>query len=279
VNEKGMNVFSVDWGTLKSNMLAAFRGDFKAFGNHRSHVERCLVTPNQGWQGYDGKDTERWLKSGYDSEAFKGLGEYDPPLRKKRRIRFVEEGDEFHYDLVASGADNFMSEFTERERIPGLRINIALGFSASVSERVLNRYAQWVCKAIYSVVAIGIDPEISIHYSADGMISGLSAATDTRIRVKKEREVLDFNSFSAMLSPAQFRAYMFCAMFLHAESVGRSMSGGYGHSRRFFNSWGVEWDKEEQMLFIRCDYSGYDFSEQLMEDQLRAALKEMSARG
>jgi len=275
--QRGLKTFTVDWGELKQNLLAAFRDDFRAFPQHASEVKSHLVHPNEGWQGYGGEDCKRWLESGYNSDAIRNLGDFTPPLRKKRRIRFVEEGDEFHYDLAASGADNFMSEWTQRERIPGMKINIALGFSADVSETVLNRYAKWVCKAIYSVIDIGIDPEISIHYTADRMVEGEEGPHDTRIRVKKEREVMDFQSFSAMLSPAQFRAYMFCAMYLHCESRGRKITGGHGTSSRFFTQWGVDWDKEQEMLYIRCNYGGYGFSEETMESQLRAALKEMAS--
>lgn len=272
----GEKVFTVDWHELKSTLLAAFRGDFSAYPEHGNYVQSHLVTPNEGWQGYTGEDTKRWLEFGFNSNAIKNLGDFNPPLRKKRRLLYVEEGDEFHYDLAASGDERFMTTWTERERIPGCKINIALGFQAGVSETVLNRYARWVCKAIYSIIAIGIDPEIVIHYKADGMVSGENGPHDTRIRVKKEQEVMDFKSFSPMLSPAQFRAYMFCAMYLHCESRGRKITGGHGHSSRYFNQWGVDWEKDEKKLYIRCDYHGNNFSEERMEGYLRAALKEMS---
>jgi hypothetical protein len=272
----GEKVFTVDWVDLKSDLLAAFEGNFKAFPQHRSDVEAHLVSPNVTWQGYEGEDTKRWLVSGYKTDAIKGLGDFNPPLRDRRRILYVEEGDEFHYDLAASGDERFMSEWTKIPAIPGCSVQIALGFSSGVSERVLNQYAAWCCKAIYSLDVAGIDTEIMIHYKADNMVVGESGPHDTRVRVKSEGENLDFLGFSAMLSPAQFRAYMFCAMYLHCESRGRKITPGHGHSISYFKDWAVRWEPEAKKLYIDCDYSGRNFSEERMEAQLRKALGEMT---
>lgn len=278
VSDVEKNVFSIDWSDLKQKMLAAFEGNFRSFPNHERHVKSHLVNPSQGWQGVSGDDCKRWLVKGYETDAIKGLGDFSPPLREKRKYRYAEEGDEFHYDLAASGDEKFMGIWTKRDSIPGAAVQIALGFNAGVPARILNEYAAWICKAIYALDLAGIDSEISIHHTADGMMNK-PGTTDTRIRVKKENEVVDFHSFSGMFSPAQFRSYMFCAFYLHCESEKTTVSAGHGHARRFFREWGVRWDAESQKLFIDCDYDGSHFPAERMEMQLRQALKDMTGKG
>lgn len=273
------NVFSVEWGRLKEAMLAAFNGNFTAFPNHESHVNSHLVTPNVGWQGYTADDCKRWLTSGYQTTALQNLGQFNPPLRKKRRILFGEDGEEFHYDIAASGDENFMSYSTERERIPGCKIEISLGFQAGVNAKILTEYASWICKAIYSIISAGIDPEIAITYKGRRTFHGENRVTSTRIVVKKEREVMDFRSFSPMLSPAQFRAYMFCAMYMHAEHSGTTITSGHGSSQGLggFEAFNVAWNSDTKHLAFNCDYNAYGgFPQAKMEADLRAALKEMS---
>lgn len=272
------NRFVMDWADLKQVVLAAIGNDGENFekliplAHNRSCIQKYCKTPEVRWAGYSAGQLERWLIEGFQTEAIQGLSEFIPPIRDKRKFMFSEEGDEFHFDIAAGGGDNFMSRFTTREQIPGLALEIGMGFRGGTSAEILNAYQVWLCRIAFSLDAAGIDTEITLRNRTQGIFQRNTGQYDTLIRVKKENEVSDFVSWSAMLSPGGFRGLVFAAKSIHASARGYSVSPDMGSS--IGPGWIVKFVPETRTMVFDCPHSPYGtFPEEDMTRQLREQLK------
>lgn len=266
--------FRIDWPELKRITLRLLAGDGSDFKNSSNRNQALGYVSGGNWEGFTRGQLERWLTEGFKTDAIKGLEDFIPPIREKRKFVFSEEGDEFHFDIAASGGENYMSHITKRDEIPGLAIHADIGFQAGVKTEILNQYYVWLCRVAFAVESSGIDTEITLDYSDVSSMFGYgnSEKTDTVIRVKRENEATDFLSWSAMLSPASFRSLMFIANTLHAESKGIPISSGQG--RQDGGDWNIEFRSEDRTLRITCPYMAREFPETKMTEMLRKALRE-----
>lgn len=284
--KRAMSIETIEWSDLKTLSLQVIRGEsIRSSFNLSSNVEVFTrrfrdVDASSSWYGYTKSQLERWLTQGYSAEAIGDLSEFNPPIRDKRKLRFSEEGDEFHYDLAASGDENYMSEWTKRPSIPGLSLEIEIGFAAATNAEIVNAYNSWCCQAVYSLESAGIDTEIMLNLTCDSAGGGNLFADNrsqhgqTRIRVKRENEAVDFVSFSPMLSPAAVRTFGFAAQAMHTDKVNRpcSPTHGYWDIPRDF---GVTYDRENSKMRIACKpYGAHEFPREKMNAALRNALRE-----
>jgi hypothetical protein len=147
-----------------------------------------------------------------------------------------------------------------------------IGSQAGINAETVNAYNTWLCQVAYSLETAGIDTEINVAYTCNGLFNetnrGLSR---TVIRVKKENEATDFTAWSAMLSPAAFRGIMFAATAVHANAKGFTCSSGLG--RGTSRSWKVWYDENSAKLKVQCDFDGRSFPREEMDRQFRDALK------
>lgn len=270
--------WTIDWADLKAiaiRLIGKDGSDFKRSANSREALSNVI---GDSWRGFSTGQLERWLKDGFQTEAIRGLEDFIPPIREKRKFVFSEEGDEFHFDIAAGGGDNYMSHFTKRDEIPGLAIDAEIGMVASNRPEVLNAYYTWLCRVAFSIEAAGIDTEITLRYATQRhLIRGqLQKPYTTVIRVKKENEASDFLTWSAMLSPASFRGLMFVANDLHADARGMDVSPAQG--QRSTSKWAVKFNPDKRTLNVDCAWSDYEFPETQMTANLRTALKEAGAK-
>src|SRR5215831_2585932 len=154
--------FTIDWADFKSKLKTVIvdgktGGEFLKI-NARSFESHCKHSGS--FTGVSLGQMQRWLTEGYQTESIHGLSEFTPPIREKRKLRFSEEGDEFHLDLAYSGVDNYMSEWTKRETIPGVAIEAGIMFAGMVDSKVVAEYETWICKVAYSLESAGIDCQI-----------------------------------------------------------------------------------------------------------------------
>jgi hypothetical protein len=269
--------FVIDWSDLKKSCLSALDGNItvKRAAN-REVFESNVISPSEGWHGYSGGQLQRWLREGYSADAIRALQEFSPPLREKKRLRYVEDGDEIHIDRIYGGDDNYMSEWTKREIIPGVSVRADISFVATTPASTVNAYNAWLCRSIYSLESIGIDCEVTLCSRSREVFREFDGWNVTEVRVKKEGETTDFQSISPMLSPAAWRSFMFAAFGIHAESKGYSIAGGYGYAERS-SQWAVEYDAERRRIFIQTQYQDSSgFPEEMMTAAFRSALSEMS---
>lgn len=285
-----IDVESIEWSDLKEISLAVLTGKpirqyFNLAHNADAFKRRFDVDSQASWYGYSRGQLERWLTEGFSTNVISDLSEFNPPIREKRKLRFSEEGDEFHFDLAASGDDNYMSEWTKRDSIPGVSLECEIGFTSSTDSSVVNAYNAWLCKVVYSLESVGVDCEILLNLTCDSdgggnlFQSNRSEKGQTRIIVKKENEITDFVSFSPMLSPAAVRTFGFAAQAMHTDKRKRPVSTthGYWDTPR---TWEVKWDSEGSKLRISATtMHPYEFPEEKMNQKLTAALREMMRKG
>jgi hypothetical protein len=269
--------WSIDWGELKEILSGYVKEGVSPYThpNAQRTMENHLINPKiSGFEGFSPGQVKEWLTSGFQSNGLE-IGNFNPPLREKARLRFSEEGDEFHYDRAASGYDEYMSDWTKREAIPGIAFEANIMFVCTTDAKLVNAYNVWLCQAIYAIESMGIDSQVTLRFPSRGSVQGDSRMAETVIRVKRENEITDFAAWSPMLSPAAFRGFGFAAMALHAQARGKDVSHGYGRGHSG-NAWKVEWDAERRILFADCPYQPRgDFPAEEMTRQLREALHAM----
>ena len=266
--------WSIDWSELKEFTKAAYAAEKlpKGFNSENTRrLEEHLMNPSVGFQGYTRSQVNSWLMDGYHTDAIQGLADFIPPIREKRKLKFTDEGDEFNYDLAASGDENYMSQWSKRETIPGIRIDVVFSMAGSVDPAVVNAFNRWVCRVIYSIEAGGIDAEIN-YVNDSNWNAAPSGPKYTVIRVKKENEQTDFTSLSPMLSPACYRSFLFAAIVMHGESLGRRVNSGIARPQNRMR-WEVKFDEEKRRIAFVTPRNPYAFDEDSMTLQLREALK------
>jgi len=267
--------FVIDWADLKKASLDSIDG--KASQHFKNSTNQRVATEalrGGSWNGYTGGQLRRWLHEGYQSGEALDLTTL-VPIREQRKYVFNDEDGEFNLDLVLSGEDRYYSEWTREENIPGLAIEAEICMSAATSERVLCEYFRWLNQAIYSLETAGIDIQLDLIYDcASGLFQGHDAKRFvTQIRVKQEGEISDFNSWSAMVSPASLRGLMFTAICLHAESSAVQVQWGLG--RRDRTDWGVKYDRERAHMMIQPAWNDSAFPQSRMDAQFKSALEEI----
>lgn len=267
----------ISWRELKEIARRVMDNDMSDFPRNpaaKEQAHRAIhLQRGTSWHGYTVGQLSRWLSDGYESETIQSLQDFTPPLREKRRYIFDEEGDEIHLDLAWSGADNFHSQWTKRETIPGVSIEVATCFSFGASAQPINDYNRWVCKVVYSLETSGVDCEINTVCQDRNLFNDGEIRT-TVVRLKSENEATDFLSFSAMLGPPAFRSFMFLAHSVWAEEEMGKIDQGQG-SVSGHDEWGVEYDSEHRVIRLTAPYHPSKFPEEDMTRQLREVLKSM----
>ena len=277
--------FTMDWMEFKAILKSVvFDGtELKLNTTHNADYITRKLTATGSWEGFTPNQVKEWLKDGYQPDALKGLGDNVKPIREKRKFRFVEEGDEFHYDLAYAGEDRYMSEMTPREKIPGAAIEAGIMFSSATDAKVISAYSVWLCKMAYSLESAGVDCQITLDFPSKGMVSG--SRTDSKIwhnivRVKREMDLSDFLSWSAMLSPAALRSFGFCLGTLHADSKNQRVAYNFGYGMLGIrNDWKVAWDSKRRVIVVENPYHGgatHSFPEERMTAQFKAVLGQMT---
>jgi hypothetical protein len=278
IHHKGEEDFVIDWTDLKQFVQSVLKADSAPAKFHtynRDILTRNLLKPSD-WNGYTRGQLDRWLEEGFSTDAIKGLTEFTPAIREKRKLVFQEEGDEFHLDLAYSGVDSHFSTWTKRETIPGIALEAVVTFSSATDAEIVNAYNVWLCRTIYSLESAGVDCEVTLNARCTNLIQGLPSnrMTNTRIRVKRENEVTDFVAISPVLSPAAFRTFLFAAMTLNSESHGVDSVSGLGRPETE-SRWGVYYDAEKRRIVTTAHAHGSKhFPAEEMTRQFREALKD-----
>jgi len=245
--------------------------------SNQRNFDNQLFREDSSWTGYSTSDVKEWLSKGFNPPAL-DLGNPPVPIREKRRLRFAEEGDEFHIDLAYSGVDEYFSEWTKREAIPGLAVQAEMWMSSSTPSETTEAYFSFICRALYALEMAGVDTEVTLTYTSDDVHPGAHTSR-IEIVVKKENEASDFNSWSAMISPASLRAFGFASMCLHSDERNQPVFSYMGSARYEQNRFFVQWNPESRKLEIGCPstprMSPGGFPEDYMQAQLKKALAEI----
>jgi hypothetical protein len=279
MSESKTSYYRIDWADFREFLKAAIF-ERKTPGMTRPANVRQTLDHMRGndWAGFSEGQLKRWISEGFETESIHGLSDMIPPIREKRRIVWNEDGDEYHHDMMLSGDDNFMSEWTKRESIPGVAIEAGIMFSGSVSARTVAAYSTWLCKLAFSLESAGIDTEITLDFPSWNLRErGVRTLFHNVVRVKKENEQSDFLSWSPMLSPAALRAFGFTLGYLHADRDNFDCSRSFGRGVPERAEWKVEYDETRRVFVVENQYmSGYGsdgrFPEEKMTNQFRKEL-------
>jgi hypothetical protein len=277
----GAGHFSIDWEDLKSHVVNSIdRKGEPAWSNSRNSSTWAHVTQEEetAFRGYSLTQAKQWAVGGYSSEALDGISDFAPPIREKRRFIYSEEGDEIDLSAAWAGEDNFMTEWTKREVIPGVAIEFFINLYAGVSASVVNAYIHWIAQAIFAIELAGVDPEISMGVHSQWRWSSKHRGGFTKIRIKREGEIVDSSYWSAMVSPAAFRTFGFAAIVLAADSVGSYADGGIDAPNQT-SQWGVKYDSESATILVQSPWSASEFPEAKMTQELREAIEELKKGG
>lgn len=278
VTERGRDsYFTIDWNDLREIVRTA---------SFNAEVPSCSIAENvemilshttdeiSSWHGYSVGQLQRWLTEGYSDGTIHGLGDFDPPLREKRRYVYAEEGEEILLDRALSGDDDYFGGYTPKDIIPGVAVEAEIMFASSVSAEIVNSWNRFICRAVLTLETAGIDAQVTLKFSSNNAC-GNGKQAHSIVRVKKENEATDFQSFSAMLSPAALRTFGFTALVLQSEQSGLPITYGIGHGHNG-TEWKIAWNPERRILEFHCPYIPRgSFPEDDMQRQLRDALHEM----
>lgn len=272
------DTFVIDWPELQRITLEAMNGNFRSFPKSSDTARyycdaRASRHVSDSFLGYSLAQAKDWLENGYQDEALEGLEDFAPPIREKRRFVYAEEGDEIDLSAAWSGEDNFMTTWTKRDTIPGVKLEFEIHFVNYTPAALINRYERWIARAVEAIEAAGIDPEVNITFPGEKeWLPGRNS--NTLVRVKRENETVDLHSWSAMLSPATFRTFGFVAIIAHGEARGKHTSTGISHSHNG-TKWNVLYDAEEGAIRTECPYTPTDFPEEEMTRLLKKAIEDL----
>lgn len=284
VNDPNSTVpmWMIDWNVLRQATIDSLSGQSVCRQRGNNSEIQTVLNSSSGFTGYTKTDLSRWIEKGYRSEGFV-LNDPPVPIREKRRLVFHEDDGEFQLDMALAGEDYFFTRYTKVEQIPGIAIEAELSFQGMVDAKILTAYFSWLNRAIFALDSAGIDCQVTLIKTSRELWDGnrIPDKLKTRrvgIRVKKENELVDFNYWSPMVSPAAQRGFGFIACCLYADDFGvvQNDHQGRGHVG---NKWGVKFDLDRRVLEVTHPYTrddcGYEFPEELMTEQLHAALLDM----
>lgn len=223
------------------------------------------------WAGCSEAEMADFLARGYRVEGMDGLTSL-LPAKPRRRLKYAEEGDELLLDLAYAGVDEPFTEWEKRVSKPGLSVEIHMVFSSSFPAKVITQYQRWIARALQTLDENGVDMEVNIVNSLEGLYHENRIRTQTKIRVRKPGEASDFANWSAMFSPGGYRMLGILATGIQADRYGKTIGYGYG-SVRDYGSWTVAYDTERNVIVIgNHNGGGREFPESEMTDKLRSIL-------
>jgi hypothetical protein len=265
--------FVIDWPDLREIVAATFRDDFSAF-RVSPGTARGVMGDFGSFKGYTREQAIDWLANGYTDEALQGLQDFTPPIREKRRFVYGEEGDEIDLSSAWAGEDNFMTHWTKRDVIPGISLEFFIACAGVTSSAVVNEYERWIARATEAIQSAGIDPEISIVFGGKSDWDGIHR--EEKVIVKRENEIADITSWSAMLSPACYRTYGFLAKILHGEARNKRVSSSIGKGTNY-TEWRCYFDPERGVIRSIIPWVPHSFPEEEMTRQLREAIEKLKS--
>lgn len=274
-----MSAFKITFSELREKWLAAFRGS--EMPNLSAANSRVLQAKLNDWRKYDaaefsgatGAEMESNLVNGF---IVPGLSEFDSnaiPVRKRQRPRFNDCEGDFRHDLFLSGDENHFIDWTKRETMPGVSVEISMGFRASTPAEVINEYNRWILQALVAFETAGVETSVSIYNRGTSRFVESSGATEYFIEVKREGERNDFTDWGAILGPGSYRILGFFTIILAAENNGCKCNSGFGSSAT--KEWGVEWNRHERKLQIKQPHTAMHFPEAEMTQQLNKAIAQI----
>jgi hypothetical protein len=275
--DDGELFFVIDWSEIRDEMLRVMDGKPRFLSGRNAANARAYFYGDASAKfiGYKESELRGWIERGYKVDSLRNIGNPPIKLRDKRRLRFDEEGDEFHYDLAIAGDDKPFSEMPRIQSVPGLGFEATICFVNRTPTSLIESYLNWMARAAYSLEAAGIDLEVNFRFRSERVWNPHYGICSSLVRVKREGERTDYSSWSPMLSPAGYRGFGFLAEMLGAQSGGYYTDRSMGHGVNKNTPWSVSYDPDRRAIVVLNPYIPTDFPAMDMTDQLRDALSQV----
>lgn len=264
-------IHTVAWSDVRDEYVALVDGKVSSQPTGKQLAARWRKDERADWTGCTKAQMKEWLRIGYKAPEFKLASLVNSGPEGAGKFQFGEDG-EMLIDLALSGFDY---PFLTREPIapePGMHIIAGISMSSSTNVRVIAEYGAWIAGLLYKLETDGVDVALDVENRAKGSWTNRpNTYVCTRIRVKREGELSDFTSWSALFSAGGFRKLMFTAKVLVAQRAGQKLKGDLG-SPASGTAWSVAYDPNTNTLRIACPPNATSFPAEEMDRQLAREL-------
>jgi hypothetical protein len=239
---------TLNYADLKTAYIDLVNGGkvCKRAGNQSKAAELATSWQRKtSFYGPNSKSVIEWLHKGYRAPGLT----LDPPIdpiRKRRRLKYGDEG-ELQLDLMWSGHDYPWLDWTKRDLMPGMRVDIMYNFVCTTSVQVIIDYCQFVLRSLIALESAGIDLEVWI--SSDNTDVFMNGDRNDKLYL------------------------MFLDYILAADALGRDISRGLGRGTNHGQPWDVTFEPGERFLRFYCPWSPWSFDEKEMEMKLREVIR------
>ena len=252
-------VIDIDFFTVKRDLAALLDGAAtpESYGNtfHTAAMADYRANPDrkQSWIGGSMTETRHWMSNGYKAPEFKNAGRYVRDSKKKRRT-FNDHDGNLNLDRLYAGEEKFFEKRTPKTAKPGMTINVEYCFAAMVEADDVRKYGAWVAGMCGSLEKQGFDLEVNVDVILNELFLGERRTDQTTVRmlVKKRGQKSRFHSWSCLFAPTGFRHIVFHGLHVAGAKVGKKCQRSLGLTLKN-RGWGVDYDRKENSVTIRCD--------------------------
>ena len=241
----------IEWDELRSKFMDCVQDGKPWTGGMAGPLAGFHAAPYADSSFYGGApaDTLRWLRDGFDSEAFAAAAG-TAPQAPDRKVTWSDEDGDPDVGRLIGGWDDFYFAVDNADAKPPLRVNVAMDFSAMVSAETVAKYGAWVARLVLGLENAGYDLEVNIMSPGQGVWVG-GGKFSTLVRVKRAGELSHFRDWSALFAPTGYRHLIFTSIALGAERFGKVATTGLGGP--IASEWTVKHDPASETLEVRAN--------------------------
>lgn len=251
-------IIDVDFFDVKSNLATIVKGgtvpaEFGSTG-HTSRLQSARIDPSResAWEGGSYADTDRYMTDGYKAPEFRSSAKYVRSSAKKRRTYRDDDGN-LNLDRLYAGEEKFFEKREKKNVKPGITVNVEYAFAAMVNHEDVRKYGAFVAGLVAAIEKQGYDLEVNVDSLLDNLMVGdRNVRTTVRCNVKKRGQKSRFHSWSCLFAPTGYRHIMFHAYHVAGAKIGKTPVSSLGMTIGG-RAWGVEYDRKENTVTIRCD--------------------------
>ena len=271
-------VIDIEFFSVKQDFMKALDGaEMPAVYGTTFHTDamrdyRANPDRDDKWVGGSITETRHWMKNGYRAPEFKNAGRYVRDSKKNRRT-FNDQDGNLDLDRLYAGEEKFFEKRTPKTAKPGMTINVEYCFAAMVNAKDVREYGAWVAGLCGSLEKQGFDLEVNVDTILNGLFRGEQRTDETtvRMKVKKRGQKSRFTSWSCLFAPTGWRHIVFHALHVAGAKIGKTPTSSLGMTLAK-RGWGVDYDRKENVITIRCDQRTSIDLKKLNDDATAAGL-------
>lgn len=247
-----------DWAELATFYREIVNPETDVSWDRSGAIDSTLRPAQPGdWSGASAKQIVERLDDGYDLPALDGVATPSTLEAEKARWRWTDNPEgEYQHDAFLNGEADY---YVLRDRIgpkPGINIEVAMNFSASVNESIIGQYGTFVGQTIRAMQGQGYDCAITLITRESRLLDG-ERKSGSCITVSRFGEVIMAHDWSAIFSPGGFRHLVFAAYIMPGFDENARVYSSLGHPEPRKNEFDIEFDRDSRTIRIHCDARSY----------------------